>query len=280
MSKTGRPPKETADWYAKQCKGGRSLRILGKRYGDSGEAFWWRLLDNLGLTPGQWLNCNDLEIWEDLVTQADEGTDCEGIMNLLARLGSIDEELWEYRIVWSQNFVDGLSRLYGRRKQEPPTKPLVVDIKALCGDKKRYSTGEERRGENSTGENSTTPSSEPSDSDTEFHKDTSEYQEAVRFYDVIRPNLHRKKVPNFTIWAKQFDLMWRVDGLPVDQVRRVYEFAAQDSFWRGNILSPKKLREKYDTLCNRMEKEQPIQRQLGSERWLAQKKEEEAEYDI
>lgn len=53
-------------------------------------------------------------------------------------------------------------------------------------------------------------------------------------------------------WAQVFDLMVRVDGRSPDRVRKVIDFATSDSFWRPNILSPGKLRDKFDQLDSRM----------------------------
>lgn len=53
-------------------------------------------------------------------------------------------------------------------------------------------------------------------------------------------------------WAKDIDLMIRKDKLDVDVIAEVIEWCQQDSFWRSNILSGKKLREKYLQLSIRM----------------------------
>ena len=57
-------------------------------------------------------------------------------------------------------------------------------------------------------------------------------------------------------WAKDIDLMIRRDGLDPDKIADVIVWAHNSTFWRANILSGKKLREKYLQLsiqmnCNR-----------------------------
>lgn len=54
-------------------------------------------------------------------------------------------------------------------------------------------------------------------------------------------------------WAKDFDLMIRRDKIDADDIAEVIEWCQRDNFWRSNILSGKKLREKYQQL--RMKKE-------------------------
>ena len=46
-------------------------------------------------------------------------------------------------------------------------------------------------------------------------------------------------------WAKDFDLMIRRDKIDADDIAEVIEWCQRDNFWRSNILSGKKLREKY-----------------------------------
>lgn len=54
-------------------------------------------------------------------------------------------------------------------------------------------------------------------------------------------------------WAKDFDLMIRRDKIDADDIAEVIEWCQKDSFWRSNILSGKKLREKYQQLRMRIE---------------------------
>ncbi|MCL5266762.1 MAG: hypothetical protein M1469_01500 [Bacteroidetes bacterium] len=49
-------------------------------------------------------------------------------------------------------------------------------------------------------------------------------------------------------WAFDIDRMIRLDNRPPEEIREVIVFAQRSSFWRSNILSAKKLREKYTTL--------------------------------
>ena len=49
-------------------------------------------------------------------------------------------------------------------------------------------------------------------------------------------------------WAVDVDKMIRIDKRNPEQIKTVIKFAQSDSFWQSNILSGKKLREKYDQL--------------------------------
>lgn len=119
-----RPKKETVDYFPHQCKHGRTMYILEQKYGNDGYAFWFKLLELLGDTAGHYLDLNDDATFEFLQakTRLDESF-CNEILSLLAKLGAIDQELWEKRVVWSQNFVDGVSVVYTNRRAEIPSRP-------------------------------------------------------------------------------------------------------------------------------------------------------------
>lgn len=49
-------------------------------------------------------------------------------------------------------------------------------------------------------------------------------------------------------WRKAARLLLDKDGITVDQAQRAIDWALADDFWQAHILTPMKLREKYDTL--------------------------------
>lgn len=53
-------------------------------------------------------------------------------------------------------------------------------------------------------------------------------------------------------WAKDIDLMIRRDKLLADDIAEVIMWCQSDNFWKSNILSGKKLREKYQQLRMKM----------------------------
>ena len=55
-------------------------------------------------------------------------------------------------------------------------------------------------------------------------------------------------------WAKDFDLMIRRDKIDADGIAKVIDWCQNDNFWRSNILSGKKVREKYQQLVLKMQK--------------------------
>lgn len=63
------------------------------------------------------------------------------------------------------------------------------------------------------------------------------------------------RVPESLVkWASAFRLMRDRDKRDFVQVKAVIEWVTANDFWRPNILSAEKLREKYDTLKGQMER--------------------------
>lgn len=64
----------------------------------------------------------------------------------------------------------------------------------------------------------------------------------------IRRNDSKFKTPNLQTWADDFRKLVELDNRPVMEVKKVIKWTQKDSFWRGNILSPRKLRKQYSKL--------------------------------
>ncbi|WQI93188.1 helix-turn-helix domain-containing protein [Citrobacter freundii] len=64
--------------------------------------------------------------------------------------------------------------------------------------------------------------------------------------------LVRPKEPNWTAWANEIRLMCVQDGRTHKQICEMYSRVSRDPFWCRNVLSPSKLREKWDELSLRL----------------------------
>lgn len=98
--------------------------ILEQRYGNDGYAFWFKLLELLGKNTGHYLDLEKVSALEYLASVTRVNTViCTEILDLLARLEAIDPELWESKIIWSDNFVNGITDAYRNRVLETPIRP-------------------------------------------------------------------------------------------------------------------------------------------------------------
>lgn len=66
---------------------------------------------------------------------------------------------------------------------------------------------------------------------------------------LMRRNNPKVKIPeDLNKWASEIDKMLRIDERTEEDIRKLIYFTQADEFWRCNILSTKKLREKFDQL--------------------------------
>ncbi|EPH5949260.1 hypothetical protein ACS0ML_005140, partial [Escherichia coli] len=69
----------------------------------------------------------------------------------------------------------------------------------------------------------------------------------------------RPKEPNWTVWANDVRTMRMLDGRSHRQICEMFGRVQRDPFWVKNIMSPSKLREKWDELVIRLGRS-PVQR--------------------
>ena len=86
----------------------------------------------------------------------------------------------------------------------------------------------------------------------EFATTSIEYQLAKHLYEKILQNNPEHKKPNLQEWAVHIDRMIRLDERKPEKIKEVIDWCQADDFWYANILSTKKLREKYDQLVLQM----------------------------
>ena len=119
-----RPKKQTVDYFPHYCNHSKTLEIVEAKYGNDGYAFWFKMLQILGRTEGHVFDYNGNGNWLYLLTETHvtEST-AEKILETLAGVGSIDKELWQKKIIWSQHFVDNVADVYKRRMVDVPQRP-------------------------------------------------------------------------------------------------------------------------------------------------------------
>ena len=71
---------------------------------------------------------------------------------------------------------------------------------------------------------------------------------ATLLLTLIKNNTPTFKEPNITSWAKEIEKMRRIDKRTPEQIKYLIEWCQKDHFWQANILSTRKLREKFDIL--------------------------------
>ena len=80
------------------------------------------------------------------------------------------------------------------------------------------------------------------------------YQIAEHLYKRILEHQDLKK-PNLQKWADEVRLAHERDDRDYDKLNKLVDWAQDNDFWQANILSAKKLREKYDVLTGQANRE-------------------------
>jgi hypothetical protein len=108
--------KNVVDYFPHMVVHGKTMTIIESKYGLIGYAFFFKLLELLGKTENHYLDLRDEFEMEYVIAKlgVDFKTATE-IFDLLAKLDSIDKDLWSQKIVFSQNFIDGINDAYKRR---------------------------------------------------------------------------------------------------------------------------------------------------------------------
>lgn len=151
-----------------------------------------------------------------------------------------------------------------KKHQNPHIKEAASEIPAP--EKHQISTGQAQEKHSTSPADSLNPhpssfnlitsSSEVSAEEAEEPKPKKEFAEgspelalAEKLQAFILGNNPNARTPtSLQKWAGDFDRMIRLDKRPIPEIEAVMEFSQRDSFWRSNILSAGKLREKYDQL--------------------------------
>ena len=81
------------------------------------------------------------------------------------------------------------------------------------------------------------------------HRWTPDDEKCARWlFGRIQANNAEAKPPNLDSWADDVRLLRERDKRTHAQICELFQWAQSDSFWRSNVLSPAKLREKWDQL--------------------------------
>ena len=87
-----------------------------------------------------------------------------------------------------------------------------------------------------------------------FVEDSDEFRLASLLFQKIQERKPDYKEPNLQSWAKDIDLMLRIDKRKPEIIDKAILWCQVDDFWQNNILSAGKLRKQFDRLEMEMRK--------------------------
>jgi phage replication O-like protein O len=99
-----------------------------------------------------------------------------------------------------------------------------------------------------------------------YDEDSSFYKMALYFFDKVSVVAneagvqHLIKKVNLQKWADEFRKLIEIDEVDKRLAKEVMDWVTQDDFWKTNVLSAKKLREKFGELAIKMKNSQKLKR--------------------
>lgn len=88
-----------------------------------------------------------------------------------------------------------------------------------------------------------------------YDETSSYFQLAQLFYEQILTNNADYKKPNLQTWSDDIRKMVEIDGRTEEQVKYLIKWVQQDEFEMVNVLSPAKLRKRFDQLVLKVKRE-------------------------
>ena len=125
----GRKDKNTVDYFPHYVNHGKTLFIIESKFGNDGYAAWFKILETLGSSEHHYIDCRNEADWEFLNAKIKlMHTSLQDVLDLCAKLGAINQKLWENRVIFSENFVKNIEDAYTRRSSNCPTLHDIVNI--------------------------------------------------------------------------------------------------------------------------------------------------------
>ncbi|MFA5403308.1 MAG: Lin1244/Lin1753 domain-containing protein [Ignavibacteria bacterium] len=123
----GRKLTITADYFPHFSKMGTPVRIIESKFGNDGYAAYYKLRELLGQSPGHTLDLRAKIKYLDVLSYLKvEDSIFRQIIHILIECEEIDEDLWKENILYSEQFIHDLSRLYSKRDTIIEDKPALV----------------------------------------------------------------------------------------------------------------------------------------------------------
>lgn len=133
----GRKDKNNVDYFPHYCTHGKTMFILESKFGHVGYAVWYKTLELLGNSDNHYIDLRDDTDQLYLISKLKiTEQEFQGIYNLLAKMDAIDKDLWERKIIFSENFIKNIEDAYSRRNTKCLHKSdLCMKLFNLCIDK-------------------------------------------------------------------------------------------------------------------------------------------------
>jgi hypothetical protein len=162
-----RKERNSVDYFPFLCKEGKVMYYIENKYGNDGYATWIKLLRLLAVTEYHYL-CLKSKVEVMFISSKCRVSEniLLSIIDDLVQLGEFDLYLWNnYKVIWSQKFIDSIEDAYKKRNNKCVDKNSIL---ILIGAKSNPNEGKSNpNGAKSEGEVSDNPQKKEKDSKLE-----------------------------------------------------------------------------------------------------------------
>jgi len=218
-------------------------------YGMAGYGMWWVLVEILREQNGYKIKhgkCTWKAIAMQMQSTADEVqkfiTDCVGEYELLEQITEENGDRYIYSPSLARR-MEKLDNIKAKRSQAANS----------MWNKKRENMQNDANAMQMQSNSMQSKPSKPSkvkeySQQNKFADDSLPMVLALYLLEKIRQNNPKAKQPNLQSWCSDVDKIIRIDGYTEHEIKRVIDYSQEDKFWKANILSAGKLRDKIGTL--------------------------------
>lgn len=264
-----RPQKNNVEYFPHYISDGKKMFYIEQKYGNDGYASWFKILETLAKTDHHWINLNEETELMFLASKCRISE--ETLINLLEDLSKLDQinsEMWANKIIWSDKFIESISDAYVKRSNEcmniEGLRSHLMGLGILKEPVKPQSIVKEIKVKESKEKKTKTFLMSEANASNISEKNKGYFEIAKSFYSLFELNAEKLGVK----WAQlekakaetfidPIRLLVESDNRTIDDIRHVWTFLSKDEFWRPNIQSTKKLREKFDQLITKAKNGEP-----------------------
>lgn len=122
-----RKEKNSADYFPHKIGSGKKMFVIERKFGNDGYATWFKILEVLTVTEYHFIDLSheDQIIFLAAKCNVDEDLLIK-IINELAKIGAVNQFLWDKKIVWSDYFIENIADAYIRRNNK------CIQFEDLC----------------------------------------------------------------------------------------------------------------------------------------------------
>ena len=255
-----RPTKQGVDYFPLDVHLDDKFKFIEIKYGLEGFALLIKLFQKI-YSYGYWYKWTE----DEALLFADENrvdlSKVDGVVNEAVERYIFDKDLYEkYSILTSRGIQKRYKEAVRRRKDVELIEDylLIDDIIKVNDDKNPINDDTSKSGGSQNDGKSTQSKVNKTKEDNNkqnkqgrkqvYDESSLYFKMANYFYDLILKNKPDFKKPNLQTWADDCRKIVELDKKDKDRVRKVMEFVQNDDFEMINVLSPSKLRKRFDQL--------------------------------